>query len=260
MKITLPQELEPLKQLPQWVLWRLETLPGMDKPTKPPYSPITGNRAESNNPATWGTYEQAAAMLERDTQGYYQGLGIMFAGGLYGVDIDACIDPLGRISDPTAAAIVDAAKRGATASELAMMLEGSTCADIANAAAVVMHKWSTDGASEWRVVSREEYARYFANDAIRFFRGRCRRNSCGDVTRECCTSPDGAKHWTTCAAINGNDAIKAAAGYRERAIMASASHVDVRVDGEHVVIAWHAYVDGEHRTCEWCVDCASFVG
>ena len=109
MKITLPQELEPLKQLPQWVLWRLETLPGRDKPTKPPYSPITGNRAESNNPATWGTYEQAAAMLERDTQGYYQGLGIMFAGGLYGVDIDACIDPLGRISDPTAAAIVETA-------------------------------------------------------------------------------------------------------------------------------------------------------
>lgn len=109
MKINLPPELEPLKQLPQWVLWRLETLPGRDKPTKPPYSPITGNRAESNNPATWGTYAQAAAMLERDTQGYYQGLGIMFAGGLYGVDIDACIDPLGRISDPTAAAIVETA-------------------------------------------------------------------------------------------------------------------------------------------------------
>lgn len=110
MRIELPAELEPLKNLRQWVLWRLETPPGRTKPTKPPYSPVTGNRAESDNPATWGTFSQAAAMLERDTQGYYQGIGIMFANGLYGVDIDACISPLdGKIGNPTAAAIVETA-------------------------------------------------------------------------------------------------------------------------------------------------------
>lgn len=164
-------------------------------------------------------------------------------------------------TNTSAAAIVKAAANGATASELAMMLEGSTYADIANAAAVVMHKRSTDGTSEWRLVSREEYARYFSADAIRFFGGRCRRNSCGNVTRECCTSPDGVKHWTTCAAIAGSDAIKAAAGYRERAIMANANHVGVRVDGEYVVIEWRAYdTDGERRTCAWCVNSGAFVG
>lgn len=108
-RIELPKELEPLKQRKQWVLWRLETPPGRDKPTKPPYSPITGSRAESDNPATWGTYEQAAAMLERDTENYFQGLGIMFANGIFGVDIDHCIDPLGKIGDDTAAAIIQTA-------------------------------------------------------------------------------------------------------------------------------------------------------
>lgn len=108
-RITLPAELEPLKPLRQWVLWRIETPPGRTKPTKPPYSPVTGSRAKSNDPGTWGTYEQAAAMMERDTAGYFQGMGIMLVNGLFGVDIDACIDPLGRISDPTAAAIVQTA-------------------------------------------------------------------------------------------------------------------------------------------------------
>lgn len=108
-RIELPKELEPLKNLKQFVIWRYETLPGRSKPTKPPYSPITGNRAESNNPESWGTFEQAAAALERDTTGTYQGIGIMFANGIYGVDLDHCLDSSGRIGNQTAADIVETA-------------------------------------------------------------------------------------------------------------------------------------------------------
>lgn len=107
MQITIPKELEPLKARKQWVLWRLEERKG--KTTKPPYSAVTGQMAESNNPATWATFEQVQKVLEMDVNGFFGGIGIMFGNGLFGVDIDHCVDPLGRISDQTAAAIVETA-------------------------------------------------------------------------------------------------------------------------------------------------------
>lgn len=77
------------KDKPIWVCWRLE--PGKDgKPTKIPYNPATGGKAQSNNPTTWGTYEQASAAMERKG---YSGVGFMFAKldgeyALCGIDID----------------------------------------------------------------------------------------------------------------------------------------------------------------------------
>lgn len=103
-KITLPQELEEFKPLKQWVLWRLEQRNG--KWTKPPVSPITGQGAQSNNPATWGTFDQCARILEQDTAGSFGGIGIMLANGLYGVDLDHCVDPVGRVAEPIAQAII----------------------------------------------------------------------------------------------------------------------------------------------------------
>lgn len=49
-----------LRELKQWVCWRLEERPGAAKPTKCPYSPWpNGWQASVTNPASWGTFEQA---------------------------------------------------------------------------------------------------------------------------------------------------------------------------------------------------------
>jgi hypothetical protein len=91
--VFLPPRLEnipvELRNRPCWVVWRAEGSPGA-KPTKVPYDPTLPNRhAKSNDPQTWGTYEQAlAAYLE----GGYTGLGVMLNGdGLVGIDIDYCV-------------------------------------------------------------------------------------------------------------------------------------------------------------------------
>lgn len=72
-----------LRTLPQWVLWKAE------RNTKVPYQ-ASGARAESDNPATWTTYEAACAAFEA---GGFSGIGLMFAdgGGLFGIDLDDCI-------------------------------------------------------------------------------------------------------------------------------------------------------------------------
>ncbi len=84
---------EELKQRKIWVCWRIEPSKDKDKDKdrKVPYNPATGKPAQSNAPATWGTYEQAADACERFT---YSGLGYMFeeGSGIVGVDIDHCYD------------------------------------------------------------------------------------------------------------------------------------------------------------------------
>jgi primase-polymerase (primpol)-like protein len=78
-----------LKKHRRWVPWRAEGGTGM-KPIKVPYDPTLPNsRAKSNDPQTWGTYEQAlAAYLEGD----YTGVGCMLNGdGVVGIDLDHCV-------------------------------------------------------------------------------------------------------------------------------------------------------------------------
>lgn len=74
----IPQE---LKQLKQWVCWV-----GSDKIPK---NPFNGRNAKSNDPNTWGTFEQACKACEVFR---FDGLGFMFANGYFGVDLDHCID------------------------------------------------------------------------------------------------------------------------------------------------------------------------
>jgi primase-polymerase (primpol)-like protein len=47
-----------LKSRPRWVAWRPEIRNG--KTTKVPVNPHTGGNASTADPATWGSYEQAA--------------------------------------------------------------------------------------------------------------------------------------------------------------------------------------------------------
>lgn len=74
----IPQE---LKALPQWVCWV-----GADKIPK---NPATGQNARSNDPKTWGTFEQAVKACDTFN---LDGIGFMFANGYFGVDLDHCTD------------------------------------------------------------------------------------------------------------------------------------------------------------------------
>ena len=77
----IPQE---LKDLPQWVCWRFVEDPSRpEKPRKLPIDARTGQAAQSNNPATWRSFREAEAASAR-----YDGIGFMFDGGIFGVDID----------------------------------------------------------------------------------------------------------------------------------------------------------------------------
>lgn len=87
LKRSAPQELQ---DLDQWVTWKYETRPGQDKPTKVPYNPKTGQRADTTDPATWGTLADACAAYVR---GGYEGTGFVVTedDAYCGVDIDDCI-------------------------------------------------------------------------------------------------------------------------------------------------------------------------
>jgi putative DNA primase/helicase len=103
----------PLTQRPIWVNWKLE--PKGDKLGKMPYSPTTGDRAQSNNPATWGTLEAARGAVNGNGQ-----IGCEFGIKSYDNYVEWCNDeeenptpltPLPREAlqglDPTGAVLVD---------------------------------------------------------------------------------------------------------------------------------------------------------
>src|SRR5215204_1527510 len=79
-----------MRDLKQWLCWRIEDRDG--KPTKVPYDPSTGEKAESTNPKTWTSYEKARGAC-RDHG--YEGIGFVFTAedDLCGVDLDKCLDP-----------------------------------------------------------------------------------------------------------------------------------------------------------------------
>ncbi len=91
-----------LRERQQWVCWRKELRKG--KPTKVPYNPRTGHRAESDNPATWARYEEARQALANQPKRYH-GLGFMFHSDYTGIDLDHCVNPDGTI-DPWAHEII----------------------------------------------------------------------------------------------------------------------------------------------------------
>lgn len=76
--------------------WRYETRPGSDKPTKVPYNPRTGHKAQSTNPQTFAPLDVALAAVD----GYgYDGIGVGVFGNLGAIDIDHCLDEAGKPSE-----------------------------------------------------------------------------------------------------------------------------------------------------------------
>ncbi len=82
-----------LRELVRWVLWCWQKSK-KGRWTKVPYDPHQRRtKAKPNDPATWGTLDQARATWQADPD-FYDGVGFMFAegDGLTGIDLDKSID------------------------------------------------------------------------------------------------------------------------------------------------------------------------
>jgi hypothetical protein len=93
-----------LRDLRQWLRWRSEDRDG--KPTKVPYSPATGKKADSTVPETWTGYQEAVKACNEKG---YGGIGFVFTSedDLCGVDLDKCLDPETGEIEPWAWAIIE---------------------------------------------------------------------------------------------------------------------------------------------------------
>lgn len=81
-----------LHQRKNWVMWKLEHKEGAKKPTKVPYSPITGYGASSTDPSHWSDYNTALNVARvRDMTG----IGYMISENdpYFFIDIDNCLQP-----------------------------------------------------------------------------------------------------------------------------------------------------------------------
>lgn len=76
---------ESLKQLNQWVCFKLEPNEKKGKADKIPKDPKTGYNAKANDPATWSDFQTAVKAVSKYG---FDGVGIQFANGIFGVDLD----------------------------------------------------------------------------------------------------------------------------------------------------------------------------
>jgi hypothetical protein len=93
-----------MQDLRQWLCWRSEERYG--KPTKIPYSPLTGQRASSTTPGTWAGYEEAVRACKEHG---YGGIGFVFTSedDLCGVDLDGCLNADTGEIEPWARIIIE---------------------------------------------------------------------------------------------------------------------------------------------------------
>ncbi len=93
-----------MKELDQWVCWRSEERGG--RWTKVPYSPASGSRARCDEPATWGTFDEARSAIRK---GRYDGIGFVFTAEdpFCGADLDGCVDPETGGVEPWAMEVVE---------------------------------------------------------------------------------------------------------------------------------------------------------
>jgi RecA-family ATPase len=93
-----------MRDLRQWLVWLSEERDG--KPTKIPYSPLTGHRASSTTPETWAGYEEAVRACKEHGHG---GIGFVFTheDDFCGVDLDGCLDPVSGEIEPWAQEVIE---------------------------------------------------------------------------------------------------------------------------------------------------------
>jgi primase-polymerase (primpol)-like protein len=107
----LPEALDPLKKIPNWVCWRFEwkvDRKGIGSWTKPPFQPDNpGRHAKNNDSSTWGTFEQALAAFESSQSDC---IGFNLSGtDIAAFDIDKCRDRATGEIAPEAMKIVNRA-------------------------------------------------------------------------------------------------------------------------------------------------------
>jgi Uncharacterized conserved protein len=99
MTIKLPYSLEPLRALPNWVVWRYKTVKG--KLTKVPFQ-VDGQNASSTEPKTWTTFEKAIAAAPK-----FDGIGLVLTNSnVSAFDLDDCRDPESGDLEPWASDLV----------------------------------------------------------------------------------------------------------------------------------------------------------
>ena len=64
-----------MKSWQQWVLWKLEDTQSA-KPTKVPYSAISGELAAVDDASTWSSFENCIEVLNK-SNGFYSGIGFV---------------------------------------------------------------------------------------------------------------------------------------------------------------------------------------
>jgi hypothetical protein len=103
----LPAALRPLTEKPAWLNWSWEyaNKKSGGNWSKPPYDPkYPKQKAKTNDPATWGTFEEA---LRRVNDGEHDGFGYALCGtGLGAVDMDHCRDASGAL-EPWAERLIE---------------------------------------------------------------------------------------------------------------------------------------------------------
>ena len=95
---------EELRQIPQWVVWRLVDRGG--KKTKLPFDPVSGKPASTTNPHTWRSFDEALKACE---QRKYAGLGFVFSEDdpYCGIDLDHVHDLETRQYEPWARELIN---------------------------------------------------------------------------------------------------------------------------------------------------------
>ena len=91
-----------MRSCPNWVCWDFVCQDG-DKPRKVPVDPRTGRNAKSNEPGTWGTFDEAV-----NAAGRYSGIGFQFTDSpFFGVDLDSVGNEIADMkNDPMADNVV----------------------------------------------------------------------------------------------------------------------------------------------------------
>jgi putative DNA primase/helicase len=159
----LPHALLPLTRMQHWVVWRWQarTSKGQQvKWTKPPYQIANPNRlAKSNQPSTWGRYEDAVPIV---AAGNSDGIGFQLNGSyLLAVDLDHVRDmAIGEITPWAKELIIEAANVGGVYIEVTVSGTGVRFIGLSNNAEEIHRKYTLNPATGEAIELYRNCARY----------------------------------------------------------------------------------------------------
>jgi putative DNA primase/helicase len=91
---------EALRAIPQWLAYRAEEITkpdGTRKLNKVPTNARTGRNGKSNDPATWGTFQEVAEYTRRAPGLVGMGFAFTTEAGVIAIDLDHCVDESGEV-------------------------------------------------------------------------------------------------------------------------------------------------------------------